>query len=89
MFLMTYLSIQLCSTTCHVQQDPEQEKADLEKMRKQFAEGVASGIGDRGGETEHCSCGDGAPCTDPSICKDWHNRYANALKAGGNPILFT
>eukprot|EP00928_Gymnodinium_smaydae_P052165 TRINITY_DN3593_c0_g1_i1.p1 TRINITY_DN3593_c0_g1~~TRINITY_DN3593_c0_g1_i1.p1 ORF type:complete len:241 (-),score=91.61 TRINITY_DN3593_c0_g1_i1:320-1042(-) len=74
---------------CYVQQDAEQEERDREKMRKVFAGGVAAGIGDRGSEGEHCSCGDGAPCTDSSICKDWNNRFANALKAGGNPILFT
>eukprot|EP00927_Polykrikos_kofoidii_P013715 TRINITY_DN15962_c0_g1_i1.p1 TRINITY_DN15962_c0_g1~~TRINITY_DN15962_c0_g1_i1.p1 ORF type:complete len:286 (+),score=60.39 TRINITY_DN15962_c0_g1_i1:74-859(+) len=71
-----------------VQQDPEQEKRDQEKMRQIYAGGVATGLGDRGTEGEHCSCGWGAPCTNPMVCKDWDNRFAVALKAGGNPILF-
>lgn len=43
----------------------------------------------QGSEGETCSCGRGAPCTNPMICKDWDHRFANAIKAGGNPILFT
>jgi len=75
---------------CYVQQDPEQEKADLERMRAHWAGVVVGGgIGDRGSEGETCSCGWGAPCTNPMICKDWDHRFANAIKAGGNPILFT
>eukprot|EP00933_Yihiella_yeosuensis_P076145 TRINITY_DN85786_c0_g1_i1.p1 TRINITY_DN85786_c0_g1~~TRINITY_DN85786_c0_g1_i1.p1 ORF type:complete len:255 (+),score=80.70 TRINITY_DN85786_c0_g1_i1:66-830(+) len=75
---------------CYVQQDPEQEKKDLEAMRQQWAgQVVEGGIGDRGSEAETCSCAWGAPCTNETICKDWDNRFANALKAGGNPILFT
>lgn len=74
---------------CYVQQDPEQEQRDQEALRKQWAGVVVGGgLGDRGSETEGCSCGYGAPCTDPMICKDFENRFANALKAGGNPILF-
>lgn len=74
---------------CYVQQDPEQEKRDQEALRKRWAGVVVGGgLGDRGTETEGCSCGYGAPCTDPMICKDFENRFANALKAGGNPILF-
>jgi len=74
---------------CYVQQDPEQEKRDQEAMKRQWAGVVVGGgLGDRGTETEGCSCGYGAPCTDPMICKDFENRFANALKAGGNPILF-
>mmetsp|Transcript_124182 Transcript_124182/g.359127 ORF Transcript_124182/g.359127 Transcript_124182/m.359127 type:complete len:280 (+) Transcript_124182:105-944(+) len=75
---------------CYVQQDPEQEKKDQERMRQQWAGvQVGGGVGDRGSEGETCSCGWGAPCTNPMICKDWDNRFANAIKAGGNPILFT
>jgi len=74
---------------CYVQQDPEQELRDQEAIRRRWAgEVVGGGLGDRGTETEGCSCGYGAPCTDPMICKDFENRFANALKAGGNPILF-
>lgn len=74
---------------CYVQQDAEQEKKDVERMRKQWAGVVVEGgIGDRGKEAESCSCGDGAPCTNPEVCKDWDNRFANAIKAGGNPLLF-
>mmetsp|Transcript_90 Transcript_90/g.322 ORF Transcript_90/g.322 Transcript_90/m.322 type:complete len:307 (-) Transcript_90:113-1033(-) len=72
---------------CYVQQDPEQEKRDQERMRAAFV-GVAAGLGDRGSEGESCSCAWGAPCTNPMICKDWDNRFANAIKAGGNPLLF-
>lgn len=75
---------------CYVQQDAEQEKRDQEAMRSKWAgRTVAGGVGDRGSESESCSCGWGAPCTNPMICKDWDNRFANAIKAGGNPILFT
>mmetsp|Transcript_102679 Transcript_102679/g.331163 ORF Transcript_102679/g.331163 Transcript_102679/m.331163 type:complete len:164 (-) Transcript_102679:92-583(-) len=75
---------------CYVQQDPEQEKRDQESIKKRWAGvKVGGGIGDRGSEGESCSCGDGAPCTDSMVCKDWDNRFANALKAGGNPLLFT
>mmetsp|Transcript_41339 Transcript_41339/g.74778 ORF Transcript_41339/g.74778 Transcript_41339/m.74778 type:complete len:364 (-) Transcript_41339:21-1112(-) len=73
---------------CVVEQDPEQEKKDQERMKRVWAGGVAAGVGDRGSEGETCSCGWGAPCTNPMICKDWDNRFANAIKAGGNPILF-
>lgn len=75
---------------CYVQQDPEQEKRDQEAMKQRWAGQVlGGGVGDRGSEGETCSCGWGAPCTNPMICKDWDNRFANAIKAGGNPILFT
>jgi len=75
---------------CYVQQDPEQEKADQERMKAKWAcAPVEAGLGDRGSEGEGCSCCWGAPCTNPMICKDWDNRFANAIKAGGNPILFT
>uniref|UniRef100_A0A7S4SJU9 Uncharacterized protein n=1 Tax=Alexandrium monilatum TaxID=311494 RepID=A0A7S4SJU9_9DINO len=75
---------------CYVQQDPEQEKRDQEAMKHRWAgQVVGGGVGDRGSEGETCSCGWGAPCTNPMICKDWDNRFANAIKAGGNPILFT
>lgn len=75
---------------CYVQQDPEQEKKDLEAMKQRWAgQVVGGGVGDRGSEGETCSCGWGAPCTNPMICKDYDNRFANAIKAGGNPILFT
>mmetsp|Transcript_13084 Transcript_13084/g.29744 ORF Transcript_13084/g.29744 Transcript_13084/m.29744 type:complete len:355 (+) Transcript_13084:73-1137(+) len=73
---------------CVVEQDAEQEKKDQERMKKVWAGGVSAGVGDRGSEGETCSCGWGAPCTNPMICKDWDNRFANAIKAGGNPILF-
>jgi len=73
---------------CYVQQDAKQEKLDQEKVRKQYAGGVAAGIGDRGSEEESCSCGWGAPCTNAIVCNDFDNRFANALKAGGNPAAF-
>merc|ERR1712232_887403 len=62
---------------CYVQQDAEQEKRDQENMRKVWA-GVTQA---KATEGEHCSCKDGAPCTDSSICNDWPNHFANALKA--------
>jgi len=75
---------------CYVQQDPEQEKKDQEAMKQCWSgQVVGGGVGDRGSEGETCSCGWGAPCTNAMICKDWDNRFANAIKAGGNPILFT
>ncbi|CAE8622956.1 unnamed protein product [Polarella glacialis] len=74
---------------CYVQQDSEQENKDQEAMRQRWVGGVAAGIGDRGAEVETCSCKWGAPCTNSIVCTDWDNRFANALKAGGNPILFT
>jgi len=75
---------------CYVQQDPEQEKKDQELMRQKYVGVVVGGgVGDRGSEVESCSCAWGAPCTNEMVCKDFVNRFANALKAGGNPILFT
>lgn len=75
---------------CYVQQDPEQEKKDQDALKKRWAGvKVGGGLGDRGSEAETCSCGWGAPCTNAMVCKDYDNRFANAIKAGGNPILFT
>lgn len=75
---------------CYVQQDPEQEKRDQQMIKEKWAGvTVQGGLGDRGSEGETCSCAWGAPCTNPMICKDWDNRFANAIKGGGNPLLFT
>lgn len=76
---------------CYVQQDPEQEQRDQDMMRQKWADSTAevNGLGNQGAESESCSCGFGAPCTNAMICKDWDNRYANAVRAGGNPMLFT
>eukprot|EP00746_Dinoflagellata_sp_MGD_P087023 gnl/MRDRNA2_/MRDRNA2_34517_c0_seq1.p1 gnl/MRDRNA2_/MRDRNA2_34517_c0~~gnl/MRDRNA2_/MRDRNA2_34517_c0_seq1.p1 ORF type:complete len:283 (-),score=93.12 gnl/MRDRNA2_/MRDRNA2_34517_c0_seq1:29-784(-) len=68
---------------CYVQQDAEQEKRDLERMRKVWEGGVASGIGDRDTGKLKCTCCEGTPCygAQQSVCLDWANRFTIAEKA--------
>jgi hypothetical protein len=73
----------------YVIEDPEQERADREKMAAVIAATVQSDptAGPRSeyaeaGLPESCSCIEGNPCVDEYGCKDWYNRYAIASKNG-------
>eukprot|EP00928_Gymnodinium_smaydae_P026348 TRINITY_DN20726_c0_g1_i2.p1 TRINITY_DN20726_c0_g1~~TRINITY_DN20726_c0_g1_i2.p1 ORF type:complete len:119 (-),score=14.70 TRINITY_DN20726_c0_g1_i2:171-527(-) len=68
---------------CYVQQDAEQEKRDQERMRAQWAGGVATGIGDRDTGKLLCTCCEGTPCygEQQKVCLDWENRFKIAERA--------
>eukprot|EP00927_Polykrikos_kofoidii_P061043 TRINITY_DN55931_c0_g1_i1.p1 TRINITY_DN55931_c0_g1~~TRINITY_DN55931_c0_g1_i1.p1 ORF type:complete len:256 (+),score=40.95 TRINITY_DN55931_c0_g1_i1:49-816(+) len=70
---------------CYVQQDAEQEEIDRERMRKAWAGGVSTGLGDRYLGEDKCSCAEGVPCSNQRVCLDWENRFAVAEK-GRRPL---
>ena len=76
----------------YVQQDPEQEKEDMAKMKALWGKAAAGGtlLGDdgngNGGRGEGCSCLFGSPCVDKYVCLDWDNRMAVAKAHGMLPL---
>lgn len=72
----------------YVQQDPEQEMEDMEKMRALWGKAAAGGtlLGDEAPRGEGCSCLFGSPCVDQYVCLDWDNRMAVAKAHGMLPL---
>ncbi|KAF0755263.1 hypothetical protein AaE_005038 [Aphanomyces astaci] len=73
----------------YIEQEADQLARDQAAMRATAAtmEGAASITkadkkDDDGRGFESCSCVEGNPCVDEYGCKDWHNRYAIAMKNG-------
>ncbi|RHY31793.1 hypothetical protein DYB32_004503 [Aphanomyces invadans] len=71
----------------YIEQEAEQLAQDQAKMRAIAAtmDGAQPSKADKkddGRGFESCSCIEGNPCVDEYGCKDWHNRYAIAMKNG-------